>query len=120
MPRESLINSDLDAVVLGEGEETAVALSRALEAGIPVDPITGIAYKSGGPLPVVNVNPRRARIADLDAIAWPAWDLMPIQAYMDRQLGFGVSRGRSGPMLASRGCPYRCTFCSNPEMWTTR
>jgi radical SAM superfamily enzyme YgiQ (UPF0313 family) len=24
------------------------------------------------------------------------------------------------PMLALRGCPYRCTFCSNPQMWTTR
>ena len=23
-------------------------------------------------------------------------------------------------MLATRGCPYECTFCSNPEMWTTR
>ena len=24
------------------------------------------------------------------------------------------------PMLATRGCPYQCTICSNPEMWTTR
>ena len=24
------------------------------------------------------------------------------------------------PMMASRGCPYQCTFCSNPSMWTTR
>ena len=24
------------------------------------------------------------------------------------------------PMLATRGCPYQCTFCSSPEMWTTR
>jgi radical SAM superfamily enzyme YgiQ (UPF0313 family) len=24
------------------------------------------------------------------------------------------------PMIATRGCPYQCTFCSNPEMWTTR
>jgi len=31
----------------------------------------------------------------------------------------GVNFGRSMPMLASRGCPYRCTFCSNPAMWGT-
>jgi radical SAM superfamily enzyme YgiQ (UPF0313 family) len=31
----------------------------------------------------------------------------------------GVNLGRSMPMLASRGCPYRCTFCSNPRMWGT-
>ena len=30
------------------------------------------------------------------------------------------NRGRSMPMIATRGCPYQCTFCSNPEMWTTR
>jgi radical SAM superfamily enzyme YgiQ (UPF0313 family) len=24
------------------------------------------------------------------------------------------------PIMASRGCPYRCTFCSSPSMWTTR
>ena len=24
------------------------------------------------------------------------------------------------PVMASRGCPYQCTFCSNPAMWTTR
>lgn len=23
-------------------------------------------------------------------------------------------------MLATRGCPYKCTFCSSPQMWTTR
>ena len=24
------------------------------------------------------------------------------------------------PILATRGCPYQCTFCSSPSMWTTR
>jgi radical SAM superfamily enzyme YgiQ (UPF0313 family) len=24
------------------------------------------------------------------------------------------------PVLATRGCPYRCSFCSSPQMWTTR
>jgi len=31
-----------------------------------------------------------------------------------------VKRGRSLPMISSRGCPYQCTFCSSPAMWTTR
>jgi radical SAM superfamily enzyme YgiQ (UPF0313 family) len=31
----------------------------------------------------------------------------------------GVDIGRSMPILASRGCPYKCTFCSNPVMWGT-
>lgn len=39
---------------------------------------------------------------------------------MERGMGFGVNRGRSMPLMGSRGCPYQCTFCSNPLMWTTR
>lgn len=46
--------------------------------------------------------------------------MMPLENYLVRGFGFGVNRGRSMPLLASRGCPYQCTFCSNPTMWTTR
>jgi radical SAM superfamily enzyme YgiQ (UPF0313 family) len=31
-----------------------------------------------------------------------------------------VQTARDMPLTASRGCPYRCTFCSSPQMWTTR
>lgn len=33
---------------------------------------------------------------------------------------YGVQSARDMPLLASRGCPYQCTFCSSPQMWTTR
>jgi hypothetical protein len=39
---------------------------------------------------------------------------------MQGGFGFGVNLGRSMPILATRGCPYQCTFCSSPAMWTTR
>ena len=42
---------------------------------------------------------------------------MPLRNYLDRGFGHGVGHGRNMPMLASRGCPYKCTFCSNPQMW---
>ena len=64
-------------------------------------------------------NDRRPRKRELDDIVWSAWDLMPIESYLERGYGFGVNRGRSMPMVASRGCPYQCTFRSNPAMWTT-
>ena len=32
----------------------------------------------------------------------------------------GISHGRNMAMVATRGCPYQCTFCSSPTMWTTR
>lgn len=119
VPVQSLEDSGLDVVVMGEGEETALALidAYAADGKVPAD-LQGIAYK--GPDGGAVINPRRARKRDIDNIPWPAWDLVPIGNYMDRGLGFGVNRGRSMPLMASRGCPYQCTFCSNPAMWTTR
>lgn len=115
---EALLDSALDAAVLGEGEETALALADALDRGhVDLATVDGIAFVRDG---AVVQSKRRARIRALDDIPWPAWDLLPIEAYLDREVGFGVSRGRSMPVLASRGCPYQCTFCSNPNMWTTR
>ena len=119
MPEQSLAESALDLAVLGEGEETVVEIADALSEGLltPAN-IEGIAYKdSGGG---VRLNGRRARTRAIDDIAPPAWDLTPIGNYLERGYGFGVNRGRSMPMLASRGCPYQCAFCSNPGMWTTR
>ena len=39
---------------------------------------------------------------------------------IDGGFTYGVNLGRSMPILATRGCPYQCTFCSSPAMWTTR
>jgi radical SAM superfamily enzyme YgiQ (UPF0313 family) len=119
VPERSLEDSPLDVIVLGEGEETAAALARALAEG-RLDParIDGIGYKDRSGRAVIN--PRRARKREIDDIPWPAWDLFPIRNYLDRGFGFGVNLGRSMPVLASRGCPYQCTFCSSPSMWTTR
>lgn len=118
LPEESLTESALDAVVLGEGEATAVALAEAVRQNQSLGEVTGIAFKDADS--TITVTPRRPRITAIDAIPRPAWELLPIEAYLDRQVGFGVNRGRSMPMLASRGCPYQCTFCSSPAMWTTR
>jgi radical SAM superfamily enzyme YgiQ (UPF0313 family) len=62
---------------------------------------------------------RRERIRALDALTWPAWDGLPLETYLDRGFGMDEYNVRSMPMLASRGCPYRCTFCSSPQMWGT-
>ncbi len=107
----------VDAIVLGEGEATFGELVTAVRTGIPLDGVRGIAFRRGGE---VVTTPPRPRIRDVDAIPEPAWELTPLEAYLDRKLAYGVERGRTMPMLASRGCPYECTFCSNPVMWTTR
>lgn len=119
MPEESLDESSLDLIVCGEGEETAVEIAKAIQNGKGIsDSIEGIVFqdKEGK---LIKTPPRK-RLVNIDKIAPPAWDISPIHNYLDRGFGFGVSRGRSMPIIASRGCPFQCTFCSSPFMWTTR
>ncbi len=60
------------------------------------------------------------RTTDLEALPRPAWEYFPVERYMAHADNHGVNRGRSMPLLSTRGCPYRCTFCSSPDMWTTK
>ena len=124
----------IDLCVLGEGEETIVELlavrygreggeGRERSEGGPgeggdLSAVAGLALRDADSTPFRTG--KRARIGEIDAICVPAWDLVPVERYMDLGLNMGVNRGRSMPVLASRGCPFQCTFCSSPQMWTTR
>ncbi len=107
----------LDVIVRGEGEATFCELLAHIEDGRSLDDVPSVALRRNGR---ALANPSRSRIDDLDALARPAWDLFPVDAYLRRGLGSGVDRGAAMPVLTSRGCPYQCTFCSSPQMWTTR
>lgn len=109
----------LDICVLGEGEETIVEVARALERRRPLSGVAGIVYRDR--TGAVVRTPRRARIRGLTGVARPAWHLFPIGLYREKNISYGVDRGGAAlPMLATRGCPYQCTFCSSPNMWGTR
>ena len=106
---------ELDICVLGEGEETTVELLKVFDNGNDLSHVKGIVYRANG-APVRNA--LRARISKLEDIPWPAWDLFPLENYLANKLGYGVNPGRTVAILASRGCPFECTFCSSPQMWT--
>jgi radical SAM superfamily enzyme YgiQ (UPF0313 family) len=118
VPDLSMQQAPIDYLALGEGEETAIALFRALEMGIDTSLIAGIAFRK--PDGTVQKNPRRDRIRNIDELPWPAWDLFDVRAYDEHKLVTGIHYGRTVPILATRGCPYQCTYCSSPNMWTTR
>jgi len=109
--------SRITACVLGEGETTVVELCEAILKQQPLHTIKGIAFLDGDR--TYNKTAPRPRIGSVDDIPWPDWDNYPIEKYLDQGFGFNIARGRPMPMLASRGCPYQCTFCSSPLMWTT-
>lgn len=109
----------IDAGVLGEGEETVVDLLAAHAEGRDIAGVRGIVYRAPAGDRILKTPPRD-RIRAVDDIAPPDWTLFPIETYIDNALTHGANLGRCMPILASRGCPYRCTFCSSPSMWTTR
>lgn len=118
VPEHVLATSPFDVVVLGEGEETFLELLRAREAGRPLAAVKGLAFREAdGRVTSTGLSPRRR---DVDALPPPDWDSFPIRQYIDRYQTNGINLGRSMPMLGTRGCPFQCTFCSNPGMWTQR
>lgn len=106
----------LNYICMGEGEETLVEFCDLVVKGQKPDSIKGISYLSGNDF--VQTEPRK-RIKDVDSIPWPNWEIFPLESYFERSKSYGASFGRNMPMMLSRGCPYQCTFCSNPQMWTT-
>lgn len=96
LPEDSLTECpEADYLVLGEGEVALWEICEALENGGDPTHVAGIAYR--GP----NGDPRftesRTWDQNLDAMPRPAWDLFP--------------KAEMYPIVASRGCSFRCTFC---------
>lgn len=118
VPEFSLQTSVFDVVVLGEGEETFVHLASAVFAGEQWRQLPGLAYLDAEGK--FQTNGLSARNRAIDDIPIPDWDSFPIEQYILRHQINGSNLGRSMPLLSTRGCPYQCTFCSSPNMWTTR
>ena len=118
LPEFSLLTSKADIAVLGEGEETIVELVRTLREHRQFTNVAGIAYRQPD---CVQVNPRRERKINVDSIPTPAWDYFSLSTYHQHRFeGSLYSSRMTIPILATRGCPYQCTYCSAPNMWLPR
>ncbi|HVU01129.1 MAG TPA: radical SAM protein [Polyangiaceae bacterium] len=120
LPEHSMREAPIDFVVLGEGEQVTVDLLARLgkDPGFDRAAVPGIVWRT--PAGELVRNPRAARVRDVDRLPWPAWDLFDLAAYDRHGYVTGNRYGRTIPILATRGCPYQCTYCSSPNMWTTR
>jgi anaerobic magnesium-protoporphyrin IX monomethyl ester cyclase len=101
----------------GEGEALLVDLAETLEKAKPLETVGGLVFRKDG---AIITNPPIPRVRGIQSISRPAWDLTPIENYLEKGVMTGIDMGRSMPLMASRGCPYQCTFCSSPQMWGTR
>jgi anaerobic magnesium-protoporphyrin IX monomethyl ester cyclase len=94
----------LNAICIGEGEYPMLELAQALEEGKDPTRILNLWIRHNGRL---IQNPTRPFIQDLDSLPFVDRELSDHQKVIDN---WGLSQIR---IMAGRGCPFNCTFCSN-------
>jgi radical SAM superfamily enzyme YgiQ (UPF0313 family) len=103
MPEETLVHSQADYIIFGEGEDIFLSLVQAIDKGNETEKLPGIAYLRDDRLVKNDIPPLRKNI---DEFPLPARHLLP----MDKYAIFG-SKFPATTIISSRGCPYGCDFC---------
>ncbi|HXX57502.1 MAG TPA: radical SAM protein [Thermodesulfovibrionales bacterium] len=97
----------LDAVVTGEGEFTVLETVERLQAGKSLTGVLGLIYREGNR---IMKNEDRPLIADLDAIPFPARELLgDAGLYIPPPATY--RRKPVAVLMTSRGCNRRCIYC---------
>jgi len=114
-PEEVLGDDNCDYLLLGEAEESFHELIMALQQDTEITTIDGLGWKAEGKL---KINRKLRFVKDLDSMPFPAYHLMEL----DKYFGLDASHGdrhkkRFCPIITSRGCPAKCTFCSAHQVW---
>ncbi len=148
-PHESMQKDQVDLVVRGEAEYTIIEIIRALEKQLSMnneqltidnsqftihnpqlfDPaagwgnILGLSWRNREGKIIHNLD--RPLADDIDAIPFPAHHLFNIERYTNlNPLTDGLDmNARAYTIVTSRGCPYKCTYCSKPitgDTWRGR
>ena len=110
MPQHTLSNKNIDIVVMGEGEITTSVLLRALQNNEDISAIEGVAFRKGDE---IVLNRRRPLINGLDSLPIPIYPLLDIKKYKSPY----AKKAPFVSIVRSRGCPFDCTFCGNPQMF---
>lgn len=97
-PDDVLAYSHIDVVIRGEGEKPLVELYKCVKEARDFTHIEGLSYKKGG---IILHNKVPSEIIGLDEMPAFPYHLFKSKRY---DLSF---------VVGSRGCPYRCIFCSN-------
>jgi anaerobic magnesium-protoporphyrin IX monomethyl ester cyclase len=106
-PEESIALPGVRAVCIGEGEGAILDIIQRLGEGRNLDPIPNLWVRR--PDGSVLRNEVRPLIEDLDTLPFPDRDLFPYRSIL-RNRGCGLE------VMASRGCPFPCSFCSSHKL----
>lgn len=116
VPELLLAKSEIDVACVGEGERIFQELLNALNEGWNLSEVRGIVWKTLDGNIITNLP--AVIIDDLDELPFPDWDTSGLNKYFSLS-GFS-HKGENASLLkrradltTTRGCPYRCSFCSN-------
>lgn len=113
VPIFMLKDTKADIIAIGEAEETILELLHAKFNNKSLSQIKGIAYKDKEQY---RINERRFPIQDLDSIPFPEWELFFMEKYSTCLKYPGMDKkDKLFPILTSRGCLNKCTFCYRME-----
>ncbi len=94
---------NIDMIVRGEGEE----IIKGIAAGKPWKDILGLSYRENGSI----IHNENQQLPDLSNIAFPDRSLRKHDYYWS-ECGARLSRHTFDTVLTTRGCPYKCKFCT--------
>lgn len=105
---------EIDVIARGEGERTLLELAQALGDRSSFGNVRGISFRHDGE--IIHTAPREL-IQNLDELPFPGYHFVEdvVRKYHFRMMagsdaGYALIEG-------SRGCPHRCTFCSQWRHW---
>ncbi|MCK5487180.1 MAG: cobalamin-dependent protein, partial [Desulfobacterales bacterium] len=104
----------IDIAVIGEGEHTMLEVANTIENSESLSDVCGICYRDENEIKTTSP---RDFITDLDTLPFPSVELVqPIDKYPGPH---PTGAKPTVQIMASRGCPFKCTFCSNPVWGNT-
>lgn len=110
--------SQVDFVVIGEGEEVVTRLLDAINDNASISRLNGIAYHKNG---FTQVIPKSEYIEDLDVVPFPARHMFNMENYFSKAMPHSTFKEMPfTQMITSRGCPLKCTFCALGNHWGKR
>ncbi len=109
VPDEVMEKSLADIVCIGEGEMTlADIVNEAIYGGSDFTGIPGLLIRTPDG-PVRTAKPRAYE--NLDELPFMAWDRIDFTKFVGQHY---CQSSKQTCIVISRGCPYKCTFCSLP------
>lgn len=105
-PEQVAQSPHLDVICVGEGEDALRELADRVAAGESFDTVQNLWVRRGGEWVR---NELRPLVHDLDRLPFPDREVFDSGALLQ-------SSGGWVDLMAGRGCPYQCSYCSNPAL----